>query len=553
MKLSDHLMELDRAFQLLLDTTSANLEATDLNHHDRHNCSHRVRCDLPWHHDKTTVPRHVPTYTPLSPMHPDNKLLLIKLAAFEATYHNALAPMSPDMVPLVIDTGASISITPYKTDFIGHIHATQPIEIKGITSGLQVQGYGTVCYTFQNDNGTLQTLNLTHCLYVPHCTARLICPRQLGIESKNPLDGYNSVSRVGILTYQGQQTTISCDTTSQLPILYTTPGINTFSRFCATMGSIIHPNSPTSTPFSANLTAGQHKKLQLHERCAHVNWDQLNWWIRQGLLPCEPSNASEPDSVCATCQFGKAHKRSHKADTSHIDHHRTSPGDGVSSDGMEAGCPLIYNPTTTHITPQYHIVFDEGFTSVSTPTDIQNKSFFQDLYQKASWLHTSHYTCDDNEYFFDYLWIDPPLVPRPEARGRKCKHLTYDPQHTNPANFSNIPADDPANNPETRGSNLDSSLLHKTDNSKEALPLDIRGSNLSTSSLEKSSNSEEAPPSDTGVPQSDTNTSRGSSIEHHQLHNSTTFTKDTSPLPPQHEHPPSFPNHNLLTHNMTRI
>ncbi len=73
--------------------------------------------------------------------------------------------------------------------------------------------------------------------------------------------------------------------------------------------------------------------------------------------------------------------------------------------------PLIYNPTTTHITPQYYIVFDEGFTSVSTPTDIQNKSFFQDLYQKASWLPTSHYTCDDDEYFFDSLWIDPPLVP----------------------------------------------------------------------------------------------------------------------------------------------
>jgi hypothetical protein len=77
------------------------------------------------------------------------------------------------------------------------------------------------------------------------------------------------------------------------------------------------------------MTPRQQKKLQLHERCAHVHWDQLNSWIRTGCLPCDPDLANEPNPVCATCQFGKAHKRSHKCDTGHIGKSHTAPGDGV--------------------------------------------------------------------------------------------------------------------------------------------------------------------------------------------------------------------------------
>ena len=33
---------------------------------------------------------------------------------------------------------------------------------------------------------------------------------------------------------------------------------------------------------------------------------------------------------------------------------------------------IIYNPTTTHATPQFHSIFDEGFMSVSYGSDINN-------------------------------------------------------------------------------------------------------------------------------------------------------------------------------------
>lgn len=116
--------------------------------------------------------------------------------------------------------------------------------------------------------------------------------------------------------------------------------MSNFHRFCAHQTNIKPLSSAGHQTFLyRNLTPKQQRKMHLHERCAHVHWGQLNAWIREGLLPCCPTLASEPDPVCAACQFGKAHKHSHKADTGHIAKHHSAPGDGVSSDGMEAGCP----------------------------------------------------------------------------------------------------------------------------------------------------------------------------------------------------------------------
>lgn len=126
--------------------------------------------------------------------------------------------------------------------------------------------------------------------------------------------------------------------------------MSTFTLFCANQTYIKHLSDDVHPSFLyQNVTPKQQRKLHLHERCAHANWEQLNSWIRAGHLPCHPSLASEPDPVCAACQFGKAHKRSHKLDTGHIAKHHLAPGEGVSSDGMEAGCPG--RPMTTHGLP----------------------------------------------------------------------------------------------------------------------------------------------------------------------------------------------------------
>lgn len=182
------------------------------------------------------------------------------------------------MVPLIIDTGASISISPYRSDFISPIRPVQKVQIKGIASGLTVQGIGDLQYKIYNDNGEEQLILLRNSLYVPQCTVRLICPRQIGAETKHPLDGFNALSERPILTINGKKTTISYDSTSQLPLLYTTPGISSYERF---MCNFCHNDTTASheSPDLINLTKQQRLKLYLHESCAHEGFTNLNRWI----------------------------------------------------------------------------------------------------------------------------------------------------------------------------------------------------------------------------------------------------------------------------------
>jgi hypothetical protein len=92
-----------------------------------------------------------------SPIPFGNKERLVLLAPLEASYPDTVTPMTPDMVPIIIDSGASVSISPYTTDFIGPIHPVQDATLTGIASGLKVAGVGTIQYKFCNDAQEEQT------------------------------------------------------------------------------------------------------------------------------------------------------------------------------------------------------------------------------------------------------------------------------------------------------------------------------------------------------------------------------------------------------------
>jgi hypothetical protein len=231
MKLADHIVAIDLAFEALISSMDDLKHASQV---PRQNYGRRIHGDLSQTRGRDIVPQLPDTFQPLT-YHTTlyNKEKLLQLAAFEATYQDAKTPISPDMVPLIIDTGASITVTPYKTDFISDIRPVQSVEIKGIASGLQVRGFGDVSYSFQNDNMETQTMILKDCLYVPQCPARLLCPRQIGTVMGNLMDGINAVTEKSILTVDGKPTTFHYDKLSQLPILYTTSGISSYHRFCA--------------------------------------------------------------------------------------------------------------------------------------------------------------------------------------------------------------------------------------------------------------------------------------------------------------------------------
>jgi len=126
------------------------------------------------------------------------------------------------MIPLIIDTGASINIPPFQTDSINTICPMQPTTVKGIVSGLFVEGIVHIRYEFLNysrGGGPFQLQNLL-CI-PPRCTIQLFCPWQLGHSTQFPDDDINALAEDPVLTVNRETTTLHYNTFSKLPLLLT--------------------------------------------------------------------------------------------------------------------------------------------------------------------------------------------------------------------------------------------------------------------------------------------------------------------------------------------
>jgi hypothetical protein len=88
--------------------------------------------------------------------------------------------------------------------------------------------------------------------------------------------------------------------------------------------------------------------------------------------------------------------------------------------------PLVYNYHTTHVSPQYQLIFDEDFTSILHPTHTQTNAFLEKIYNSTSWHHHSPYSDDDDEYFFDsFGWIHPLLLDQ-KTEGESANTSNYE-------------------------------------------------------------------------------------------------------------------------------
>jgi hypothetical protein len=115
---------------------------------------------------------------------------------------------NPGGHPICIDSGASSTISNNKQDFIT-FHPTKNSVLHGITSGLSIEGKGTVLWSITNDNGDEIDLHIQDCLYVPSAPMSLLSPQQLVQQTDNNKDGFH-IQKIGrILTFDGHTKTIT--------------------------------------------------------------------------------------------------------------------------------------------------------------------------------------------------------------------------------------------------------------------------------------------------------------------------------------------------------
>jgi hypothetical protein len=92
--------------------------------------------------------------------------------------------------------------------------------------------------------------------------------------------------------------------------------------------------------------------------------------------------------------------------------------------------PVIYNPRTTHISPQFHVVIDDNFSTVTSKPSELSADFITRLYNNSTWFHDDLYTNTSDLHTFDTYWTAPPYSKQALRKPKKTK-LTGITQQTN--------------------------------------------------------------------------------------------------------------------------
>jgi len=77
-----------------------------------------------------------------------------------------------NIAPVVIDTGASLSLSPYASNFVDRLQPPPISSLNGLQHKTLVVGYGTVKFTIVDMNGTVITIR-AKAFYVPDAAIRL--------------------------------------------------------------------------------------------------------------------------------------------------------------------------------------------------------------------------------------------------------------------------------------------------------------------------------------------------------------------------------------------
>jgi hypothetical protein len=215
-----------------------------------------------------------------------------------------------DYFRVIWDSGASEVITSDPRDFIrGHVPPPAPLHLRGISSGVNVEGIGVVEYCFLADNNSLLTLRLK-AYYMPGAlpeNIRLIPPQRVCriVGGSFSLEGDHAV-----LQLPGKYPlTIPIDSNSNLPSC-----LATRSSSVLTLGQQI--NLCVTDMANQNLSTAQKLLITWHFRFGHLNFKTVQWILRSGVFG--KSNvlvaaAKCEHPKCAACEYGKARRRPTKS------------------------------------------------------------------------------------------------------------------------------------------------------------------------------------------------------------------------------------------------
>ena len=260
-----------------------------------------------------------------------------------------------DELPIVIDTGASVSVTPNINDFQGPIRPCELTKLKGLNSSANVVGVGNVKWMIRDVFGCTREI-VTVAYYVPNASIGLFSS-QTYFKEKMQGELHVNAHRSQLTLHDGSRVEFPFSHNGNLPIMLTTKHFNKTQHFAglsiedAQMLGNLGGLLSVADENNQNVTAPQRELLLWHQRLGHTAMQRCQTLLRvppksmghrQIILPKHKSSTSCPIPKCAACQLGKQHR--HGTGNAHrVNPERgrvnaqLKPGDMVSMDQYISG------------------------------------------------------------------------------------------------------------------------------------------------------------------------------------------------------------------------
>lgn len=315
-----------------------------------------------------------------------------------------LMNFSPRGTPICIDTGASCFISNNKADFL-HLEQTSHTVLKGIGSGLSIEGTGTLCWKIVDDSGNEISLHIHNSLYVPLAPMRLLSPQTIAQQTCKLNDGFQAFGTYGSLHFVGRTKTIHYNNKNNLPIFFTASNLSNLPQPTTLLATHLSAYNSVDDIFSTDtLTAIQRKLLLKHQQLGHLSMTKIQQLAKAGHLGASCQNLSTCDPpMCKACVQGKQHKRPIiNTDLQPLDSSHRQPGDCVSCDQLKSTQPGLipvfkgspstsfYHASTLFVDHASHLLHFIPYISTGTGEAVSAKLRFE--------LFASSFHCPIRQY-----------------------------------------------------------------------------------------------------------------------------------------------------------
>jgi hypothetical protein len=219
---------------------------------------------------------------------------------------------------IVIDSGASVSITPHVRDFRGPFQKCPTKSLDGFSSKTEVLGMGKVTWEVQDFYGVKRTVT-TIAYYVPAANIRFFSPKVYFDEQNG--DSYHMKKGLTTLTLgDGTPLKFPYQPGRKLPMMLTSSHFNnpTTKSGLTLEDTNMLASLTVADEVNQNLTAAKQELLLWHWKLGHADMQRVQMMIRtpQDTSPNEQNlftkvrTASSCDHpLCAACRFAKPTRR----------------------------------------------------------------------------------------------------------------------------------------------------------------------------------------------------------------------------------------------------